>query len=157
MSSACPLTLTPHPADVRVWAARSLRDIAVAIRSSESGTQVPRIAARAADDLYAAVRPGRLGRLRQGILHRDGRHDAFDPRRRGGGRPRGLHALAGGLRQALPNAGLLLDLRPLPRPRDRPRLAHLSGPQGLSLRLLLSAVERDRVRREGAALRGRDR
>ena len=57
--------------------------------------------------------------------------------------------------QAVPHAGLLPDLRPVPRPRHRPRLAHLSRPQGRALRLFLRAVDDDPVRRQGAGLRGR--
>ena len=56
----------------------------------------------------------------------------------------------GRVRQAVPHAGLLPDLRPVPRPRDRPRLAHLSRPQGRALRLFLRAVGDDPVRLQGA-------
>ena len=40
--------------------------------------------------------------------------------------------------------------------RDRPRLAHLSRPQGRALRLFLRAVDDDPVRLQGAGLRRRD-
>src|SRR5262249_50270475 len=98
--------------------------------------------------------PCRLGGLCQGHLHHYGGGDAFHAGRRGGGRPRGLHACAGGVREALPNAGLLHDLRPVPLPRDRARLAHLSRPQGRAFRLFLRAVGDDPVRGEGASVRG---
>ena len=101
---------------------------------------------------YGTIDAGarRLGRLRQGLLHRHGGDDAFDARRRGGGRPRELDACAGRVRQAVPHAGLLPDLRPVPGARDRPRLAHLSRPQGRALRLFLPAVGHDPVRLQGA-------
>ena len=54
------------------------------------------------------------------------------------------------IRAAVPDAGLLPDLGPVPGAGHRPRLAHLSRPQGRALRLLLSAVDRDPVRAEGA-------
>ena len=107
--------------------------------------------------IHPAGRPDRLGRLRQRLLHRHGGDDALDARRRGRGRARGLHASAGRLRQAVPHAGLLHDLRPVSRPRHRPRLAHLSRPQGRALRLFLRAVGDHPVRPQGPGDRRRRR
>ena len=59
--------------------------------------------------------------------------------------------------QAVPDAGFLPDLRPVPGRRDRPRLAHLSRPQGRALRLFLCAVGDDPVRLQGARLCRRER
>ena len=56
----------------------------------------------------------------------------------------------GRLRAAVPHAGLLPDLRPVPGARHRPRLAQLSRPQGRALRLFLRAVDDDPVRLQGA-------
>ena len=68
----------------------------------------------------------------------------------------GFMHLAGRVRQAVPDAGFLPDLGPVPVGRDRPRLAHLSRPQGGALRLFLRAVGDDPVRLQGARLCRRD-
>ena len=65
-------------------------------------------------------------------------------------RPGRLAAHGRRLRQAVPHAGLLPDLRPVPGAGHRPRLAHLSRPQGRALRLFLPAVDDDPVRLQGA-------
>ena len=101
--------------------------------------------------------PAGLGRLCQGHLHHHGRDDAFDARCRSRGRPRGLHARGRGVRKAVPDAGFLPDLRPVSRPRDRSRLAHLYRSQGRSFRLLLRLVGDDPVRDQGAGVRRRAR
>ena len=93
----------------------------------------------------------RLGGLRQGHLHRHGGDDAFGAGRRGRRRPDRLHASGRHVRQAVPDAGFLPDLGPVPVGRDRPRLAHLSRPQGRALRLFLRAVGDDPVRLQGAS------
>ena len=54
------------------------------------------------------------------------------------------------VREAVPHAGLLPDLGPVPGARHRPRLAHLSRPQGRALRLFLRAVGHHPVRLQGA-------
>ena len=58
--------------------------------------------------------------------------------------------ITGRIRAAVPHARLLHDLRPVPRQCHRPRLAHLSRPQGRALLLFLSAVDDDPVRVQGA-------
>ena len=73
-----------------------------------------------------------------------------------GGRPDRFHASGRDVRQAVPDAGFLPDLGPVPIGRDRPRLAHLSRPQGCALRLFLRAVGDDPVRLQGAVLCRRD-
>ena len=102
-----------------------------------------------------ALHPHRLGGLRQGHLHRHGGDDAFGARRGKGGRRHRFHACVRHVRAAVPDAGFLPDFRPFSRRRDRPRLAHLSRPQGRPLRLLLRAVDDDPVRLQGAGLRRR--
>ncbi len=56
----------------------------------------------------------------------------------------------GGVRRALPHAGLLPDRRPVPRPPHRRAVAALSRPQGPALRLFLRALADDPVRLQGA-------
>ena len=73
-----------------------------------------------------------------------------------GRRPDRLHASGCHVRQAVPDAGFLPDLGPVPVGRDRPRLAHLSRPQGRALCLFLRAVGDDPVRLQGAVLCRRD-
>ena len=68
-------------------------------------------------------------------------------------RPGGLAGQGRRLRQAVPDAGLLPDLRPVPGPGHRPRLAHLSRPQGRALRLFLPAVDGDPVCLQGPDVR----
>ena len=60
------------------------------------------------------------------------------------------------VRKTVPDAGFLPDFGPVPVGRDRPRLAHLSRPQGGAFRLFLRAVGDDPVRLQGAGLRRRD-
>ena len=98
----------------------------------------------------------RLGRLRQGHLHRHGGDDAFGAGRRSGRRPDRLHAPRRDVRQTVPDAGFLPDFRAVPLGRDRPRLAHLSRPQGRAFRLFLRAVGDDPVRLQGAVVRRRN-
>ncbi len=66
-----------------------------------------------------------------------------------------LHACGGDVRQAVPDARFLPDFRAFPGQSDRPRLAHLSRPQGGAFRLLLRAVGDDPVRLQGPQLRRR--
>ena len=101
--------------------------------------------------------PDRLGGLRQGHLHHPGGDDAFGAGRGERRRPDRLHALRRRVRPAVPDAGLLPDLRPVPGGGDRPRLAHLSRPQGGAFRLFLRAVADHPVRLQGAVLRRRVR
>ena len=131
--------------------------------SNGSGRRCARLAPkRDTDDFkrhsrHRALHPHRLGGLRQGHLHRHGGDDAFGAGRRKGGRRHRFHACVRDVRAAVPDAGFLPDFRPVSRPRDRPRLAHLSRPQGRALRLFLRAVDDDPVRLQGAGLRRRER
>ena len=129
--------LTPAPARSLLTVSRMQR---LGRRMARMGTDMGQAGAAAR----------RLGRLRQGLLHRHGGDDAFDARRRGRRRPGKLDARAGRVRQAVPHARLLPHLRPVPGARDRPRLAHLPRPQGRALRLFLRAVGDDPVRLQGA-------
>ena len=65
-----------------------------------------------------------------------------------------MHA-ARRIRDALPHARLLHDLRPVPRPRHRPRLADLPRQEGRPLRLFLRPLADDPVRLQGAGIRRR--
>ena len=100
----------------------------------------------------AVSRPGRLGRLRQGHLHHHGGDDAFGAGGGIGRRRDRLHAPLCRLRQAVPDAGFLPDLRSVPAARHRSRLAHLSRPQGGAFRLFLRALGDHSVRFQGAWL-----
>ena len=59
---------------------------------------------------------------------------------------RRLACTGGRLRAAVPHAGFLPHLRSVPGQRHRPRLAHVSRPQGRALFLFLSAVDDHPVR-----------
>ena len=106
--------------------------------------------------LHASPAAHRLGRLCQGHLHRHGGDDAFGAgRREAAGQTASCMPLVD-VRKTVPDAGFLPDFRPVPVRRDRPRLAHLSRPQGRAFRLFLRAVGDDPVRLQGAVLRRRD-
>ena len=88
-------------------------------------------------------RARRLDRLCQGALHHHGRDDAFDQRRASPCRRLELARRLHRIRQAVPHAGFLSDLRTFPRARHRSRLADLSRPQGRAFPILLPALDRD--------------
>ena len=62
----------------------------------------------------------------------------------------GWMGYVGGVRAALPHAGLLPDRRPLPGQPHRRAVAALSRPQGAALRLFLRALAHHPVRLQGA-------
>ena len=101
-------------------------------------------------------RTGRLGRLCQGHLHRHGGDDAFDARRRGTPPARTASCiLVVEFAKPFRMPDFFLISGPVPGARHRPRLAHLSRPQGRAFRLFLRAVGDDPVRLQGAGLRRR--
>ena len=69
----------------------------------------------------------------------------------------GWMGYVGGIRAALPHAGLLPDRRPLPREPHRRAVAALSRPQGAAFRLFLRALADHPVRLQGAGHRRRAR
>ena len=98
----------------------------------------------------------RLGRYGQGSFHHPRGDDVFRLQRGRGHRRSRLLALRHRLCDAVPDAGILPHLRPVPERRDRPALARLRRPPRRPLFLLLRPLGGDPSRREGRPRAARD-